>query len=156
MPFSDKPVSSVTLPGPASSQRAGVLGWHEWVASFSSLCCFVHCVGMAVLAPLLPTALAFLGVNEQYEWILWSMSAISVSLSLWVQRPQVTRWLIAVCGAVVVASIVSLTRGQEFARQLSLAGLMGVQFWMLHRKWRVHQETCVTSDAGTECCMRED
>jgi hypothetical protein len=156
MPFSDKPVSSVTLPGPASSQREGVLGWWEWVAPFLSLCCFVHCVGMAVLASLLPTALAFLGGNDRYEWILWSISAISVSLSLWVQRLQATSWLVAVCGAVVVASIVSLTRGQEFAQQLSLAGLVGVQFWMLHRRWRVHQETCLTSDTGTEGCMREN
>jgi hypothetical protein len=107
MPFSDRPVSSATLPGPASSQREGVLGWHEWVAPFLSLCCFVHCVGMAVLAPLLPTALAFLGVNEQYDWTLWSMSAISVSFSLWVQRLQVTTWLMAVWGAGIVASLQS-------------------------------------------------
>jgi hypothetical protein len=156
MPFSDRPVSSATLSGPASSQHEGVLGWHEWVAPFLSLCCFVHCVGMAVLAPLLPTALAFLGVNEQYDWTLWSMSAISVSFSLWVQRLQVTTWLMAVWGAGIVASLVSLTRGQELIHQFSLAGLVGVQFWMVHRKWRVHQETCLTSDTGTAGCMRED
>lgn len=156
MPFSNKPVSSVTLPGPPSSQRAGVLGWHEWGAPFLSLCCFVHCVGMAVLAPLLPTALAFLGVNEQYEWILWSISAIFVSLSLWVQRSQATSWLVGVWGTVVVTGIVSLMRGQEFAWQLSLTGLMGVQFWMLHRKWRVHQETCDASDGEAGYCAGED
>jgi hypothetical protein len=111
---------------------------------------------MAVLASLLPTALAFLGGHDRYEWILWSISAISASLSLWVQRSQGTSWLVGVWGTAVVAGIVSLTRGQEFARQLSLAGLMGVQFWMLHRKWRVHQETCDASDGEAGCCAGED
>lgn len=140
----------------APSQHEAAPRWRAWVVACLSLCCFVHCVGTALLAPLLPAALAFLGENEQYEWMLWSLSAVCATLSLWMHCPQVTSWLVSIWGAAVVSGIVSLVYGPEFARQLSLAGLVGVQFSMLHRKWRLHQETCTTSDTGTACCVRED
>jgi hypothetical protein len=154
MLFADQSRSSVPLPVPR--QRNGAPGWPAWIAPCVSVCCFVHCIGMAVFLSLLPSTFAFLARTEQYEWALWIVSAVFVSLSLWMQRAHLTGWLVRSWGAAVVAGIVALTCTRDFARPLSLAGLAGVQLWLVSRRWRLHQEIGLASGAKPDCCTRED
>jgi hypothetical protein len=129
--------------------------WHEWIMPSLSICCFIHCVGMALLAPLLPTALAFLGENEWYEGILWSVSTVGASLALWKQQPRITYRLIGVWGTTLIVGVGGLAFESEVARQAGLAGMVGIQLWLLRRRRRVHQETCGMCDAGG-CYAEED
>jgi hypothetical protein len=111
---------------------------------------------MALLAPLLPTALSFLAGNELCEWGIWSSAAVSVSVAFWSQRSQMAGWLVSAWAGSLIAGMVSLVFACESVRQLSLLALLVVQLCVLAKRMRAHQKQCRGPDSGTTCCVEEE
>jgi hypothetical protein len=106
-----------------------------WLGLSLSIVCFLHCVGAAALAPLLPAAFSFLTENEVLEWALLAVSVTLAAYSCWAGRPaRHTRAVLA--AAATTAGLVALLLDQENLLRASLAALALVQLWPILARGR--------------------
>ena len=115
--------------------------WRSFGGPVLTLACFVHCVGMAVVAPVLP-ALAQIAESPLVEWGLWLASAAMAARA----ARHFDRWLprtLVWTGALVATAVgvYGLTGESEAAVRVSLLGYLAVQLATLVRRARLHRES---------------
>jgi CHASE2 domain-containing sensor protein len=133
LPTRDSEVASVDRPA-----QGAVLTptWREVASPALSLVCLAHCLGLGLLAPLLPGALALIAENEILEWsLLMATAALAVGL-LWRLRSSIGPWPCALAAALSVLGVISLIREWEPAQQAAIIGLSALQVAVLVRRLR--------------------
>lgn len=106
--------------------------WRDWGAPFLSFACLVHCVGAAVLAPLLPTVAVF-AENELLEVVLWSMTAVLTIFLLWRRATARQLWLWLAYTAAAATGIGALVFEAEAPLILSLLAFATLQITTIVR-----------------------
>jgi hypothetical protein len=133
-------------PVPAPATAPAPLRARHWLGAGVSALCFVHCVGVALLAPLLPAVLGPLATSEPLEWGLWLLCA-GLAIGLAAPRRRVLPpWSLAVGGAGLLLGPVGLVGHVELAIQASLGGLVVLQGVILRQRILEHRRR----DPG--CC----
>lgn len=89
--------------------------------------CFLHCAGVALLAPLLPAAAAAAHHHPLLEWTLWAASLACTAMILAHRGALVRPVLAAAVGAAACAGTIGLSLGPELLVQLALAALLLLQ-----------------------------
>lgn len=114
--------------------------WRDLAAPIASGICLVHCVGLALLAPVLPAALTTVVDDPRLELALWASAAV---LSLW----MLLRSRALVPGAVFVGwaagtaiGLAGVLRGESSHGliALSLVVFSAVQIVAFVRRFRAH------------------
>lgn len=77
----------------------------DWVGPALSGLCLVHCIGSAVLLPLLPGALGALSEDPRVELAFLAFAIGSGAFVLRRNWPSAPRWAIALAGLGVVAAL---------------------------------------------------
>lgn len=102
--------------------------------------CLIHCVGAAVLAPLLPGVLGLTAGTTWLEPVLWVVSVIVSGFGLrsgHAKKEAVVVWIAAgVLGAVGIAM------DAEIVGRVSLGAIVTVQVATAARRWRTHRTSC--------------
>lgn len=120
----------------------------EGIAPLLSALCFVHCVGLAVLAPILPGAL---GLLTRARWIEPCLFAVSVAASgAMLRRARASGWTFALWAVNAGMGFWGLARDIDPLTQLSLGTIVVVQAAIALKRWRGHRASCV------DCCGRAD
>lgn len=115
-----------------------------WAPCLSALC-FVHCAGMALLAPLVPALAAFEEI-PWLEWVLFALSAASTAWVLWRLRPGQLAWIGgAACMGLVSWGFLNEREGAKQLGFLTLALVQGAIVFASRRK-RVHQGCCESGE----------
>jgi hypothetical protein len=118
--------------------------WRSFGGPMLALACFVHCVGMAVVAPVLP-ALAQAANSPFLEWGLWLVSAaMALTAARHFDRGRPRAAVIGGTLATTALGLYGLTCDREVAIRLSLLGYLVVQSMTLVRRARVHRTRCCT------------
>ncbi len=116
--------------------------WRRFCGPALTLACFIHCIGVAVLAPVLP-ALAQAADTPVLEWGLWLASAGTAVLAARHFDRRHAR--VAVATAAVASSVIGiwgLTHDLERPVRVSLVGILVVQALTIARRARRHRELC--------------
>lgn len=126
------------MPTSSSPLLPAVRIWmRRWSGPLVSGLCLVHCLGMGLLAPFLPAALAALALSPPLEWALWGTSMAVALLVLHWPRPRAPwpfqlGWL-----GVLGLGLWGLIGESERLTQASLAGVAALQVWVTLRRFRV-------------------
>jgi hypothetical protein len=113
--------------------------WRDAVAPVLSALCFVHCVGMALLAPLLPGALAFLAGGRALEWSLVGASMALTGGLMWRSRRLLGAKLPLLAMVAAAGTIGGLACGSEWLQRLGLGSLAIAQIGVLVARGRAHR-----------------
>lgn len=124
--------------------------WSHFGPVVSGLC-FVHCVGTAALAPVLPGAVALLTGATWLEPCLWFVSLAGTGASL--RRTGVNlrlqvAWLLA-----AAVGALGFALGIDHLVQFSLAVSVALQLMLVARRWRRDRDVCAVDDC--ESCESE-
>jgi hypothetical protein len=111
-----------------------------WLGFSLSLLCLVHCLGTALLVPLLP-ALSFVAENEALEWTLLGLSAILAGRLCWRRRG----WRLWLWGPAVGLGLSGAALGGERLVQLALVACAIIQLPLTRRR-------CACGNAGCTRC----
>jgi hypothetical protein len=115
-----------------------------WLGFWLSLLCLVHCLGMALLVPLLP-ALALVAENEALEWALLALSATLAGRSCW-RRGGARLYLWAAATGLGLAGLIF---DGERLLQIAFALLAAVQLGqVVRRACRCQAPGCPTCGGG--------
>jgi ABC-type transport system involved in cytochrome c biogenesis permease subunit len=116
--------------------------WRTFCGPALTLACFIHCIGIAVLAPVLP-ALAQAADTPLLEWGLWSASAGTALLAVRHFDRQRARIVVATAAlASCSIGIWGLTHDLERPVRVSLVGILVVQVVTMVRRARWHRALC--------------
>ena len=120
------PQAEVVNDNPIHRHRP-VTGWRIWIGPLLAFCCVVECVGLVLVAPLLPTVLGTFTENPQAEGALWALSASLISAILWSRRSQLTRLTVGVWSVSFMVGVLALILDVEIGRLMSLLTLAALQ-----------------------------
>ena len=126
--------------------------WRDLAAPIASAVCFVHCVGLAVLAPVLPGTLALVFDDPRLEWILWGTAA---ALSAWMllrSRALVPSYLRVAWLVAAAVGVAGLVRDNELLQPLSLVGFGAGQVVVFLRRYRAHHAADPAGAAHDHSC----
>lgn len=121
-------------------------GWlKRWSAPALSSLCLLHCLGIGLLAPFLPAAVAALALRPAFEWALWCVSMALTLLVLNWPRPRAPLpfalgWL-----GLLAIGLGGLLAERPRLTEVSLAGIAALQVWVTLRRYRVrhtHSPAC--------------
>jgi hypothetical protein len=110
-----------------------------------SALCLIHCVGFAVLAPLLPGVLAACLKVAWLEPCLWIATTAVTGWTLrGAQFPR--RALVRAWFAATALGLVGMMLEIDTMVHLSFAANVAIQAAMVWRRWREHQTSCTRTD----------
>jgi len=141
----------------ASRHQAGVRrlspGAHPARAAFLAPClsflCFIHCAGMALIAPWIPAAAALLGAS----WLEWPLLGVSGASAAWLLRrvrARAAAWL--AIGLALSCALWGLGTGRERAMQAGLLATAAAQLILLAvvRRRALHEACCGNEPVGSD------
>jgi hypothetical protein len=113
--------------------------------------CFVHCVGTAALAPVLPGAVALLTGATWLEPCLWLVSLAATGASL--RRAGVDlrvkmAWLLA-----AAMGVLGFALDADRLVQVSLGSSVALQLMLVVRRWKSARAACADEDC--DACESE-
>lgn len=126
--------------------------WRDVVAPVVSGLCLIHCIGVALLAPVLPGALALVAEDPRLEWGLFGLAAGLGLWMLWRSRSLLPGVTLALWSAATILGVIGLVADREVAVQAALVGLAALQVWAFARRWRAHHHTPPPVASGAACC----
>lgn len=128
----------------------------ERFALFMSVACLVHCVGLAVLAPLLPAALALFAHHPIIESIFWGSSVTLAAFPAFGRSALGRRaWMGPAWALGAGAGGAGLALGQDAFLVGSLLFFAGLQLAALVARARAHRLACNPSAGPVACCDHE-
>jgi hypothetical protein len=128
-------------------------GRRERFALFMSLVCLVHCVGLAVLAPLLPGIFALVAHQPILEAILWGSSVTLGAFPAFGRSALGRRaWTLPTWVIAVAIGGVGLALARDALVIASLIVLSAVQVSALVARARAHRLACNPSAGPVDCC----
>ncbi len=107
----------------------------EKIGTFASILCLIHCLGLAILTPLIPV----LGVLAHNEWIEILFWGVALATALW-QIFQTCGWLRIVFIGASITGTVGLAIDEHLLLHLGFAGIALGQIVLLQRRKAAH--TC--------------
>jgi len=137
--------------GQPSSEAPGWLG--RWTAPIVSGLCLLHCMGMGLLAPLLPAAVSTLALSPALEWGLWFLSMTLAAIFMRWPRPSAPRVYAFSLIAIAALGLWGLFAEAEWATRLSLAAVAVLQITVTLR--RRHRFGC-SEGQGLERSLHRD
>ncbi len=123
-------------------------GWlKRWSAPALSSLCLLHCLGVGLLAPFLPAAVAALALRHSFEWALWGVSMALTLLVLNWPRPRAPWPFVLGWIALLAIGLGGLLGERQRLTEASLAGIAALQVWVTLRRYRVRHTH------GTACSL---
>lgn len=114
--------------------------WRDAAGPIASGLCLIHCVGVAALAPLLPTAFSIVVQDRRVEAALWGTAALLGGWMLISARRRGANLLgpLVLLAWVLAAALGAwaLLTNHDGAVQASLLGMAAAQLVVLYRKLR--------------------
>jgi hypothetical protein len=146
-------IETVNLELTSRAQSTSPGGSAAFLAPCLSFLCFIHCAGMALIAPWIPTAAALLGAS----WLEWPLIALSGASAAWLLRrvraPARARLIV---GLALSCTLWGLGTGRERAMQAGLLVTAAAQLILLVavRRRALHDECCGGGavDLNGDCC----
>ena len=105
----------------------------EKIGAFASLVCIIHCLGIAILAPLIP-AMGILSHSEEIEIAFWCVAGLT---AFW-QGMRTHGWLRALFLSSFILGTLAALLDIHLVLHLAFAGVAGGQIILLWRRKRAH------------------
>jgi hypothetical protein len=119
-------------------------GLRSYLGPVISGVCFIHCIGLVVLAPILPGAVALLAGTTWLEWGLWLVSVAGTGVSLRRHRAR-PRALLAWVLAAMIGALGLATEADRLV-QISLGTSVAIQLALVARRWGTANSACSLDD----------
>lgn len=120
----------------------------EGIAPLLSGLCFVHCVGLAALAPILPGALGLLTSATWLEPCLFAVSVVASGATL--RRARAPGWTFVLWGLNAGMGLWGMAREIDLLTQISLGAIVVLQVVIAVRRWRGHRAACLDCRVCTD------
>ncbi len=101
----------------------------EKIGTLASVLCLIHCVGIAILAPVIP-ALGILAHNEWIEILFWGVALVT---ALW-QVFHTDGWLRVLFFIVSITGTMGVVTDEHLLLHLGFAGIALGQIVLLRRR----------------------